>query len=131
MKRILAIILAILLGLSLVGCATSAQRQLKRNVERLSAQCPIRITDDVRIDSVWFTGRKTVHVSFAMENIPEDSTYDIFSEQFKPSLLNFLKTDIPDELERLRKANITIAISFYHKNSNPIRTITIEPKDYK
>lgn len=132
MKRFLQFILLSYLVFFLSGCSSNkkADEELKNIAHSYNAHCPIKISDDTRLDSVYSLPGKILVYTYTL-TLLDAGVFD--KKQFEEDRKGFISNGIKsaEDMAYLRTLKVTFHYEYHNAAGKILARIVVEPKDYE
>lgn len=132
MKPIFQSLLLLFLVLGISGCSGNikADQELKNIANSYNEHCPMKISDDTRLDSVYSLPGKILVYKYTL-TLLDAGSFDKkqFEEDRKGFIINGVKS--AEEMAYLRSLKVVFQYEYHDQGGRILARIILEPKDYE
>lgn len=130
MKQIFKLLFAFLILVTSCTNNKKTDEDLKNIANSLNAQCPIRISDDTQMDSIYSLPEKILVYRYTL-SLMDSSSFD--KKQFEAERKKFITNTIKstEDMAYLRKQEVVFRYEYYDVDGKLLSKVVVEPKDYK
>lgn len=127
--------LAFILGLvffSTYSCSSGnkADKELKTIAESYNSHCPIKVSDDTQLDSVYSLPNKKFVYKYTL-TLMDVSQFN--KKEFEAERKKFVSAGIKsaEDMAYLRSLQVTFIYEYVDQKGKPLAQLTIRPEDYQ
>lgn len=132
MKTYKLLFIVCISAITLYSCSKEKKTdaQLKEIAKSASANCPVKLTDDTRLDTVIAEPGRNLVYKYTI-TLLDSAAFN--KHEFETERKGFIITSIQtsEEMKFLRTMDVNFNYEFYDTAHKLISKLRIEPKDYK
>lgn len=132
MRQIFQLAVFFFLAFSITGCSGNkkADEELKTIANSYNTHCPIKISDDTRLDSVYSLPGKILVYKYTL-TLLDVGSFD--RKQFEGDRKGFIASGIKsaDDMAYLRTLKVVFHYEYHSQEGRILAHIVVEPKDYE
>ncbi|MBP1619191.1 MAG: hypothetical protein H6Q14_3018 [Bacteroidetes bacterium] len=132
MKQFFRILSFLSFSFLILSCSSNkkADEELKNIANSYNAHCPMKISDDTQLDSVYSLPNKILVYKYTLALLdPASFDKNQFEEDRKSFIANGIKS--AEDMAYLRKLKVVFYYEYYGTKGEILAKIVVLPKDYE